>query len=168
MRLANLANSFANSATFRKLVAAGSPTDALASIIVDLVGDFDLDAEDENTPFPRCVVRHIGPQVSKREGTTTYLAVGQMAVYVQYLQFTDAQLATWYSLSGPFTDVDRRQHMNNLFGQICDDVRALATTAGCLEFQTIEEFSCGYADPIEENGLRLVELTYVVHREGSP
>ena len=166
MRLQNAANSLSNSATFHKLVGVNSQSAALPFIMVDWLGDIDLDSD--FLTFPRALVRHAGPQLANREGTDTFLGQGQMLIFVQYTFPSDAQLAAWYSISGPFTETDQRQHMNNLFGSISDDLYQLATTPGCLEYQRLEEFSCGFTDPITENGQQIVELVYILHREALP
>lgn len=162
LRFQSLIGTVTNSATFRRLVGADDPADAAAFVHIDLALD------DGSAPFPRAIIRNQGPQVAIREGTDTYLGMGEIAVFVQYLQFSDAQLESWYSLSAPFNEDDRRMHMNNLFGQISDEMSALATTPGCLEFQKLEEFSCGEVDFTTENAQQLVELTWVIHREGLP
>ena len=162
LRLSHLVNSISSSVTFQRLCGVNSAGLAAGNCYED------LSLDDGTEPFPRAVVRHQGVFVANRSGTDSFLAVGQMCCFIQYLQFTDDQLASWYSLAGPFTVHDRRRHMNNLFGQIADELRPLSVTAGCLEFQRLEEFSCGELDPVQENGANLVELTFVFHLEGSP
>ena len=167
MRLANLVNTVTGSSTFQKLVGASSSSVAAASVYIDLALD------DGSAPFPRAVIRHSGPQSATREGTDTYLGEGQLAVFVQYVRPAPAAELAWFQnwytgISGPFAEADYRQHMNNLMGQMSDDWSQLATTAGCLEFQKLEEYSCGEVDEKTENGLMITELTWVIYREGLP
>ncbi|HEY0982676.1 hypothetical protein [Schlesneria sp.] len=162
LRLQHLVKTVATSVTFQRLVGAESADEATGHIYEDLALD------DDSEPLPRAIVRHQGPQTADRTGTTSFLGRGEMTVFIQYDDFTDEQLNGWYGLSGERTDRDRRRHMNNLYGQISAELRDVATTAGCLEFQRLEEFSCGEVDPVTENGRKLIELTWVIHREGLP
>lgn len=163
LRLDHLANSVANCATFRQLVGAADIPTALNSIYKRLALD------DGSMPFPRCIVRPYGPQANK--GTFSWIGSGEMSVFIQYEMLTDAELLAWYELTGGVpTLLDHQQHAENLFGQISDELQTLASSqaAGCLEFHRLEEFSCGTVDPVTENGVRLVEMVYQVHRDGLP
>jgi len=162
MRLVNLANTVSGSATFRKLVGATTEQQALQSIYIDLALD------DSTQPFPRAIVRHHSGAVAVRSGMETFLAHGDMLIFVQLHEFTDDDLAAWYDISGPFTAADHRQHLNNLFGSMTDEFSALAASPGYIEFQRIEEHSCGAVDPVTENGVNLLEMTWCLGREGMP
>ncbi len=163
LRLESLVNTVSLSATFQRLVGAGNPTAALPSIHRGLALD------DGSMPFPRAIVRSHGTQTNDRYGPDNWIGKGEMTVFVQYLYLTDAQLLAWYSHgSGTPTAEDHRQHMENLFGSIGDEMRAQAVTAGCLEFTRLEEYSCGFIDPVTENGEQLVELVFQLHRDGLP
>lgn len=163
LRLSHLQATVASSPTFQKLVGANSQSAAAASVYVDLALD------DGSMALPRAIIRHQGPQKIEREGLESFTAQGQVAVFVQYQQFTDSQLAGFYPGNGTtFTAADRRQHMNNLFGQMSADFMSVAAAAGYLEWFVLEEFSCGEEDPIMENGIQLVELIWVLQNGGLP
>jgi len=162
LRLQHLTNTVTSSATFRRLVGAADAAAAAVFVHEDLALDNDTE------PFPRAVIRHQSSQSANRTGTTTFIGTGELSIFIQYLKLSDSALRTWYDVTGTVTDRDHRRHMNNLYGQISEELRGLATTAGCLEFQRLEEFSCGELDPVTENGVNLVEMTWIVHREGLP
>ena len=156
-----LVNTLAGSATLRRLFGAADATAAKARIFESLALD------DGTQPLPRAIVRPLNAQISNLMGYA-WTVNGQMLAYVQYEAPSDEDILAWYSITGDLTAQDRRRHMNNLFGQIAEEMRALAREAGCLEFSRLEEFDAGEIDPVTENGVPLMELIYVFHREGLP
>jgi hypothetical protein len=162
LRLQHLTNTLTSCATFRRLVGAADAAEAATRVYEDLALD------DDTEPLPRAVIRHQGSQNANRTGTTTFIGTGELSIFIQYEKLSDEDLLDWYDLIGTVTTRDHRRHMNNLYGQISAELQAVATTAGCLEYQRLEEFSCGELDPVTENGLKLVEMVWIVHREGLP
>lgn len=153
-------NTLTSSATFQRLVGENTQAAAKAHCY------FDLALDDGTAPSPRAVIRHHGSPNADREGTDSFLGNGEIAIFVQYMQLTDAELKAWYSITDAVSDDDRRRHMNNLFGTIGDEMLLVATDPGCLELRRLEEHSCGYADPKRENGIFLIEMTWIAHFTG--
>lgn len=166
MRLSNLANTVAASATFRQLMGAADEAAALSFI------HFNIALDDGSAAYPRCIIRAHGAQTAERRGFS-WTGSGQMLVFVQYALAKikadrDAALEAWYSISGPFSEEDYRRHMDNLFGAIGDEMSAVSNQYPYMEFRRIEEYSCGFLDTVTENGQQLVELCWMLHREGLP
>ena len=156
-----LANTLAGSATLRRLFGAATEDSAKDRIYESLALD------DGTQPFPRAIVRPLNAEISNLMGYS-WTVNGQMLAYIQYEKPSDDDIRAWYSITGELTAQDRRRHMNNIFGQIATEMRALSREADCLEFSRLEEFDAGEVDPVTENGLELLELIYVFHREGLP
>lgn len=162
LRLAHLANTFAGCTTLQSLFGAGDETEALERIYSNI-------SEDDGTePRPRLVIRHMNSADAERWGTDSVHARGVMLGFLQFDTPSDASLVTQYSLgSVTLKEQDRRRDLDNIMGQITDQICSRLTTPGCLELRKVEEFSAGLVDPAEENGEQFYELVWMLHYMGA-
>lgn len=173
--LESLRQTLISCATFRQLCGAVSPEAARAFVYDrfardDWAGDTDETDPDRQPvdPFPRAVLLDGSPQ-SIQIGGGRIWGTGALTVFLEYKQFTDDELTTWYSTSiTDATDKDHWNHADNLKVAIRNEMIALAQTAGCLTIVRLTEEVVGLIDPVNNRGLNIWLIAFRVDWEGLP
>lgn len=171
----SLRNSLIACATFQQLVDAANATEASAFVFDGLVFDDDDTAEDyTETELPRAILDDRDPETHEVIGQGNIEGQGRVGIYIQFIQFTDAELETWYTGVDGFTSGgtaglrEHRLHCRNIYRRITRELHAVARTPGCLEIDRLVPRGCGLEDPTTNNNQRIWAMEWDVFWGGLP
>lgn len=193
-RLNHLRNSLINCPTFVQLVGAANAEAAKGSIYFheadDRVGKTAMEAAIATAiaggatyeqafrqafvglmqdPWPRAVLEDLGDQAVDRGGPDSYMGRGLVQVFIEFLEFSDAEMTAWYGDSPPFTRKDHTLHVKAVADALW---RELAVTIYgnnlCLEARTCVLTYQNRVDGKEHNGLPLFAIDFNLEWVGLP
>jgi hypothetical protein len=174
--IVSFCETIANCATFRRLVGAADIASAKASIYFHMTFDTFEDGTDETDPdrqpidpYPRMNLIEGFPQTTDIVGYSP-LGHGVVEAYLEFKQFTDQQIADWYSTS--LEENNSREHWKhayNLKNAIRNEIIATANGIdGCLEIPRLVDDVVGKIDTVSNNGMNIWCMVFQAHWIGLP
>lgn len=167
----SLRNTLLGSATLLRILGASDATEATARIHDRFANDEPV-SDSDDTPqdsYPRCIISDDYQQTTQIDGNTSFWGTGTLAAFVEFEQFSDAELTTWYSqtITGA-TDRDHMSHAKNVSLKIAKEIRDLKNPAGSLTVRRLTEHPPFRTDHVTVNNRDIWVVPFEFDWEGLP